>query len=101
MRRMLIGAATAALLTLAVAAPVAAGEPRCSGIFGYPHGYHVIADYVTGIGSEALGGPGIQWPPAGLNAAGGAAMPGGPSHGHVVPPGASFCPLPSGAGGPG
>lgn len=87
----------AAALTMAMAGAVSAdGTPTCSELFdGRPHGYHIIADYVTGIGSELLGGPGIQWPPSGLNAAGGAAKPGGPGpafHGeHGIPPGASFC----------
>lgn len=78
---------------LAAAAPTAvAGEPTCSEVFGgRPHGYHVVADYVTGIGSELLGGPGIEWPPSGLNAGGGAAHPGGPYHGGAIGAGASFC----------
>jgi hypothetical protein len=85
-----------ALLMATVPAVAASGDPTCSELFGgYPHGYHVIADYVTGIGSELLGGPGIDWPPTGLNAAGGAAQPGGPGPGfhfpNDVPPGASFC----------
>lgn len=80
-----------ALLMATVPAVAASGDPTCSELFnGYPHGYHVVADYVTGVGSELLGGPGIDWPPTGLNAAGGAALPGGPNH-DGVPPGASFC----------
>ena len=92
MGRRFLAAASAVALAIGVAAPVAAaGSPTCSELFGYPHGYHVVADYVTGIGSELLGGPGIDWPPTGVNAAGGAAHPGGPYHGGVIAPGASFC----------
>ena len=93
MRRFIAILSLSAALAAVTAPVTVAGEPRCSELFeGYPHGYHVLADYVTGIGSELLGGPGIEWPPAGLNAAGGAALPGGPNHGHgTVPPGASFC----------
>lgn len=81
-----------ALLMATVPAVAASGDPTCSELFGgYPHGYHIVADYVTGIGSELLGGPGIDWPPSGVNAAGGAAHPGGPYHGGVIAPGASFC----------
>jgi hypothetical protein len=80
-----------ALLMATVPSVAAAGNPTCSDLFGYPHGYHVVADYVTGFGSELLGGPGIDWPPSGVNAAGGAAHPGGPYHGGVIAPGASFC----------
>ena len=92
-----IAATLAAALTLTLAGGVSAqGEPTCSNLFdGRPHGYHIVADYVTGIGSELLGGPGISWPPTDVNAAGGAAIPGGPGpnfHGmHGIPPGASFC----------
>jgi hypothetical protein len=75
-------------------------RPTCSDkLGGHPHGYHIVADYVTGIGSELLGGPGIDWPPTGLNAAGGAVTPGGPGPGfhfiEGVAPGASFCNLQS------
>lgn len=98
MRRQMRAAGAIAMLVAAFSSPLpaAAGEPTCSGLFGgYPHGYHIVADYVTGIGSELLGGPGIEWPPTGLNAAGGAALPGGPGpafHGEKgVAPGASFC----------
>jgi hypothetical protein len=85
-----------ALLFATVPAVAASGDPTCSELFGgYPHGYHIVADYVTGVGSELLGGPGIDWPPSGLNAAGGAAVPGGPGPGFhfglEIPPGASFC----------
>jgi len=94
MRRLLTTLTLSAALVAATAPAVAAGNgPRCSELFdGNPHAYHVIADYVTGIGSELLGGPGIPWPPVGVNAAGGAAQPGGPYHGGALPPGASFCP---------
>ncbi len=97
MKRLMTAALAASALTIAVAgAASAAGKPTCSELFeGYPHGYHILADYVTGVGSELLGGPGIDWPPTGLNAAGGAAQPGGPGPGfHFglnIPPGASFC----------
>lgn len=91
MRRLLLAAATVAVLLGAAAAPAAASEATCSDLFGYPHGYHIVADYVTGIGSEVLGGPGIAWPPTDANAAGGAAHPGGPYHGGAIAPGASFC----------
>ncbi len=85
-----------ALLMTTVPAVSASGDPTCSESFGgSPHGYHIVADYVTGVGSELLGGPGIDWPPTGLNAAGGAALPGGPAPGFHFPndvaPGASFC----------
>ena len=96
--RRLIGslALGGALLMAAVPAVAASGDPTCSALFeGYPHGYHILADYVTGVGSELLGGPGIDWPPTGLNAAGGAALPGGPGPSfhfeNGVAPGASFC----------
>lgn len=97
MKRMMTAALTAAALSLTLAVvPSAAGEPTCSELFGgRPHGYHIVADYVSGIGSELLGGPGIAWPPTDINAAGGAAIPGGPGPGfhgeHGIPPGASFC----------
>ncbi|HEX9635679.1 MAG TPA: hypothetical protein VGB34_09390 [Candidatus Limnocylindria bacterium] len=97
MKRFVTAALAASALTISLAgAASAAGEPTCSDKFeGYPHGYHIVADYVTGIGSEFLGGPGIDWPPSGLNAAGGAALPGGPGpafHFELgVAPGASFC----------
>jgi hypothetical protein len=91
-RRLILIAGVSATLAIVAAAPVAAGEPTCSRLFnGNPHGYHVVADYVTGIGSELLGGPGIAWPPTRVNAAGGAAHPGGPYHGGAIAPGASFC----------
>lgn len=98
MRRFILAAATGAALLLGAAAPAFAASdgPTCSTeLGGYPHGYHIIADYVTGVGSELLGGPGIEWPPTDLNAAGGAALPGGPGPAfHFVigvAPGASFC----------
>lgn len=93
-----LGLATLIVLALSAlfAGTVSAADPTCSDKFeGFPHGYHIIADYVTGIGSEFLGGPGIEWPPAGLNAEGGAVTPGGPGPGfhfiEGVAPGASFC----------
>lgn len=96
MRRRILSLAIAGALAIGVSAPVAASDgPTCSDLFGYPHGYHIVADYVTGIGSEFLGGPGIDWPPTRVNAAGGAALPGGPGpnfhFANGVAPGASFC----------
>ena len=96
MRRIIGTLALGGSLLMAMAPAVAAhDESTCSDLFGYPHGYHIVADYVTGLGSELLGGPGIAWPPRGLNAAGGAALPGGPGPGfhfpNDIPPGASFC----------
>jgi hypothetical protein len=87
---------SAALTILLTGTVTAHGEGTCSELLdGRPHGYHIVADYVTGVGSEFLGGPGISWPPTDRNAAGGAALPGGPGpafHGVLgVPPGASFC----------
>jgi len=94
MRRLLTTLTLSGALVAATAPVVVASDgPRCSELFGgNPHGYHIIADYVTGIGSELLGGPGIAWPPVGVNAAGGADAPGAPKHGGALPPGASFCP---------
>jgi hypothetical protein len=96
MKRLISAALVASALTISLASVASAGEPTCSELFGdRPHGYHIVVDYVTGIGSEFLGGPGMDWPPKDVNAAGGAALPGGPGpafHGvHGVPPGASFC----------
>jgi hypothetical protein len=96
-KRFITAALLASALTISLAGVASAdGDPTCSELFGgNPHGYHVVADYVTGIGSELLGGPGIDWPPSGLDAAGGAALPGGPGpsfhFGLEIPPGASFC----------
>jgi len=96
MRRIIGTLALGGALLMATAPAVAAYEgSTCGDLFGYPHGYHIVADYVTGVGSTVLGGPGIEWPPRGLNAAGGAALPGGPGPGfhfpNNIPPGASFC----------
>ena len=96
MRRLIGSLALGGALLVATIPVVAASDgSTCSDLFGYPHGYHIVADYVTGVGSEFLGGPGIDWPPSGLNAAGGAALPGGPGpnfHFEIgVAPGASFC----------
>ena len=96
MKRVTLAVAAAVAMTLASIGVVSARESTCSDhLEGNPHGYHIIADYVTGIGSEFLGGPGIDWPPSGLNAAGGAALPGGPGPAFHFPlgvaPGASFC----------
>lgn len=96
MKRLITAALLASALTVSVSGLAAAhDESTCSNLFGYPHGYHIVADYVTGLGSEFLGGDGIDWPPTELNAAGGAALPGGPGPAfHFVlgvAPGASFC----------
>lgn len=78
-------------LVLALALPVSAKGPTCSGIVGDVHGHHIVGDYVTGVGHGNL-----EWPPAGqVNASGGAVLPGGPGPGFHFPngfaPGASFC----------
>jgi hypothetical protein len=96
MKRFLSAVLLGSALTISVTGIAAAhDESTCDNLFGFPHGYHVVADYVTGIGSEFLGGPGIDWPPTDVNAAGGAAMPGGPGPAfhfvNGVAPGASFC----------
>lgn len=90
----IIGGLVAAALLVPSGAQ--AGEPTCSGTLGIAvHGQHVVGDYVSGIGHEALG-----WPPAGgavgkAVAGSGAAIPGGPGPGFHFPngfsPGASFC----------
>lgn len=96
MKRLMTAALLAAALTISIAGIASAhDDSTCGDLFGFPHGYHIVADYVTGEGSEFLGGPGIEWPPTGLNAAGGAAIRGGPGPGfhflQGVAPGASFC----------
>lgn len=96
MRRLVLGALVASALTVSAAGIASAHDgSTCSDTFGYPHGYHIVADYVTGLGSEFLGGPGINWPPTDVNARGGAALPGGPGPAfhflNGVAPGASFC----------
>jgi hypothetical protein len=73
-----------------------AETPTCSSTLGIAvHGQHVVGDYVTGIGHDALG-----WPPEGSEvgsavAGSGATTAGGPGPGfhflNEVPPGASFC----------
>ncbi len=94
-RATVIAAMVMALSLTTIGTASAHGEATCDGVFGEVHGYHVVADYVTGEGSEFLGGPGLDWPPTEYNAAGGAALPGGPGpafhFGLGVPPGASFC----------
>lgn len=85
------------VLAAAVAPAGAMDGPTCSDMMGIAvHGQHVVGDYVTGIGNQALG-----WPPQGQvgDATGGrgAAVPGGPgprfhwANGNTIPPGASFC----------
>ena len=81
---------------LVFAAPAAQAAPTCSTTLGIAvHGQHIVGDYVTGIGSGALG-----WPPKGgvvgdATGGEGAAIPGGPGPGFHFPngfaPGASFC----------
>jgi hypothetical protein len=90
--------AVAALVWVALSnGGVSAAEPTCSGTLGIAvHGQHVVGDYVTGVGHDALG-----WPPSGgvvgeaNSANGGATLPGGPGPGFHFPngfaPGASFC----------
>lgn len=90
-----IAAMVMAMSLTTIGAASAHGTATCGGLFGEVHGYHIVADYVTGIGSDVLAGPGIEWPPTEYNAAGGAALPGGPGPGfhfvNGVAPGASFC----------
>lgn len=97
MRRLLVSLTAAmALAIVAVAGPVAAGEPTCSAQLGIEaHGQHIIGDYVTGIGHESL-----DWPPSGgivgrTIAGSGVVLAGGPGPGFHFPnnfaPGASFC----------
>ncbi len=93
-RRVIVAAGCAALLTVSLAVPVAAGDPTCadSPLGISVHGQHVVRDYVTG--GELSG-----WPPQGgvgsLIAGDGATLPGGPGPGFHFPngfaPGASFC----------
>jgi hypothetical protein len=96
----LMGSVGAGVATLALtAAPAVAAEtPTCSSTLGIAvHGQHVVGDYVTGTGHDALG-----WPPDGGEvgsavAGSGATTAGGPGPGfhfleeNEVPPGASFC----------
>jgi ABC-type uncharacterized transport system permease subunit len=92
-RLLAASASTSAALMFAGAAQAA---PTCSGTLGIAvHGQHIVGDYVSGIGHDALG-----WPPAGgvVGAAiggTGATVPGGPGPGFHFPqgfaPGASFC----------
>jgi hypothetical protein len=96
MKRFTLAGLLAAALSISLASIASAhGDSTCGNLFGYPHGYHIVADYVTGEGSEFLGQPGIEWPPTGLNARGGAVLPGGPGPAfhfvNGVAPGASFC----------
>jgi hypothetical protein len=76
---------TAALMMVMSTAAIAAGNPTCGDLGWANHGVHVTSDYVFDGGD---------------NAAGGAAMPGGPAaggHFHAggetgpIAPGASFC----------
>ena len=101
-RRRLVGhvsavtGAVAALLVVSASAGAAA--PTCSDseiVDVAVHGEHVVGDYVTGMGHEAL-----VWPPpagqVGAAVAGrGPAVTGGPGPGfhfvYGVAPGASFC----------
>ena len=98
MKRIALAALLASALTVSMASLASAhgDDSTCGNLFGYPHGFHIVADYVTGLGSEFITGTdGIAWPPRDVNAAGGAALPGGPGPGfHFdigAAPGASFC----------
>ncbi|MCH7583713.1 MAG: hypothetical protein IH941_00970 [Acidobacteria bacterium] len=97
MKRMITILALAGTMVLAAAPTAFAGDPTCSDVFGEDdpianHGQHVVGDYVTGIGHEALG-----WPPEGqVGGGGGVALAGGPGPGfhftiEGLAPGASFC----------
>jgi hypothetical protein len=92
--KLIAGLVASTALLMPVSAQAA--EPTCSGTLGIAvHGQHVVGDYVSGVGHDALG-----WPPEGGavgDAVGGsgAALPGGPGPGFHFPngfaPGASFC----------
>ncbi|HEX6336972.1 MAG TPA: hypothetical protein VFZ85_08465 [Jiangellaceae bacterium] len=79
-----------------VPASVATADATCSSTLEIAnHGEHIVADYITGLGREAM-----EWSPSGgvvgQSLAGtGAAVPGAPGPGsHFVngfAPGASFC----------
>jgi hypothetical protein len=78
-----------------VGAAGASASPTCSTTLGITvHGQHIVGDYVTGIGHEALG-----WPAAGqvgeAIAGSGGVLPGGPGpafhFANGFAPGASFC----------
>jgi hypothetical protein len=94
-RTIVMAAAVMAMSLATIGAASAHDTATCDNLFGEVHGYHILADYVTGIGSELLEGPGLDWPPTEYNAAGGAALPGGPGPAfhfvNEVAPGASFC----------
>lgn len=91
-----VAAAVAGGLMLLPQMHVAEAGPTCSGTLGIEtHGQHVVGDYVSGVGHEALG-----WPPSGQDVGDaiggdGASVPGGPGPGFHFPngfaPGASFC----------
>ncbi len=100
MKRMLLAAAFASSVVIVGTSGVASAAqhaPTCSDTLGIAvHGQHVVGDYVTGIGHDALG-----WPAPGgvvgaaVSANGGAVLPGGPGPAfhflNGVAPGASFC----------
>lgn len=99
MKILAIGTAAPALAlvaVLALSAGDASAEPTCSTTLGIAvHGQHIVGDYVTGIGHDAL-----DWPPSGgvvgeAISGDGATIPGGPGPGFHFPngfaPGASFC----------
>lgn len=103
--KLAFGVAAAAMLGCASSAGAQQGTPTCSDVLDIDvHGHHVVADYVAGIGHDAM-----DWPPDGrqIGAAvkdnGGAATPGGPGPGYHFPnevaPGASFCTDSSSPGG--
>ncbi|MDX1619894.1 MAG: hypothetical protein R3320_02810 [Nitriliruptorales bacterium] len=94
LRRFLLGLGLAGALLATPTAAVAA--PTCADTLPIAnHGQHVVGDYVTGMGHDAL-----EWPPAGQvgDATGGnrgAVLPGGPGPSfhfeNGFAPGASFC----------
>ena len=87
----------AALAVVAAASPgVAGASPTCATTLGIAnHGEHIVADYITGLGRDA-----VEWPLNGglvgeTIGGDGAAVPGAPGPGshfvHGFAPGASFC----------
>ena len=87
----------AVLVAVGLALPAGAGaSPTCASTIDIAnHGEHIVGDYVTGLGHDA-----VEWPLSGgvvgeAIAGEGAAVPGGPGPGfhfvHGVAPGASFC----------
>lgn len=96
-----MGSLAAAMLLAGTAGSAGAqsanATPTCSDVLDIDvHGEHVVGDYVSGIGHDAL-----DWPPQGgligeaVSDNGGAVLPGGPGpafhFGLGLGPGASFC----------